>query len=60
MHIPHLAGFKEARVYFQIHEPEVNYLLDSATIQEVPHISNLKSETNGRIDQLRKANINIK
>ncbi|XP_046549759.1 endo-1,4-beta-xylanase 2-like [Haliotis rubra] len=57
-HMPNDA--QEVRVYFQISEPQVNYLLDTASVEEIPHITDLKSDTSGRIDTLRKNNINIK
>ncbi|XP_071111510.1 uncharacterized protein [Haliotis cracherodii] len=57
-HMPN--DVKEVRLYFQIAEPQVNYLLDTASVEEIPQIANLKSDTSGRIDMLRKSNIDIK
>lgn len=46
-------------IYFQIAEPEVNYLVDSASFQLLPSDANWKSEANTRIDNIRKAPITV-
>ncbi|XP_060079695.1 uncharacterized protein LOC132559101 [Ylistrum balloti] len=46
-------------LYIQIAEPEVNYLVDSASFKLLPYDANWKSEANARINNIRKAPITI-
>ncbi|XP_033754378.1 LOW QUALITY PROTEIN: endo-1,4-beta-xylanase 1-like [Pecten maximus] len=46
-------------IYLQIAEPEVNYLVDSASFKLLPSDSNWKTEANARINNIRKAPITV-
>ncbi|OWF42293.1 uncharacterized protein LOC110461311 [Mizuhopecten yessoensis] len=46
-------------VYLQIAEPEVNYLVDAASVKVLPYDANWKSEANSRINSIRKAPITV-
>ncbi|XP_046558317.1 endo-1,4-beta-xylanase 3-like [Haliotis rubra] len=51
---------KTFKVYIEIDQPQVNYLLDSAIFEEVPPLHNFRSAADDRIETLRKANVTIK
>ncbi|XP_071097773.1 uncharacterized protein [Haliotis cracherodii] len=51
---------KTFKVYIEIDQPQVNYLLDSATFEEVLPLHNFRSAADDRIEKLRKANVTIK
>ncbi|KAL4219384.1 hypothetical protein ACF0H5_021964 [Mactra antiquata] len=52
-------GAHNCNFYIQINGPSVNYLVDNASFQLVPHNTNWKTEANARIEQIRKADISI-
>ncbi|XP_071097775.1 uncharacterized protein [Haliotis cracherodii] len=51
---------KTFKVYIEVDQPQVNYLLDSATFEEVLPLRNFRSAADDRIEKLRKANVTIK
>ncbi|OWF42294.1 uncharacterized protein LOC110461355 [Mizuhopecten yessoensis] len=55
--IPH--NVHQLYVYLQIAEPEVNYLIDSASFKVLPYDANWKAEANSRINSIRKAPITV-
>ncbi|XP_053402967.1 anti-sigma-I factor RsgI6-like [Mercenaria mercenaria] len=52
-------GYHSCHIYVQT-DAHTDYLVDSASMELVPYDSNWKSHANQRIEQYRKADINIK
>ncbi|XP_076077331.1 anti-sigma-I factor RsgI6-like [Mytilus galloprovincialis] len=57
-HIP--SGVNQARVYVQVEDPSVNYIVDYASCEQIPHDAQWRSHANARIDSIRKGPLTIK
>lgn len=53
-------GVNSIKVYVEIPENSVNYLFDGASLQQINKNLNWKAEANKRIEQIRKAPLNIR
>lgn len=53
-------GVNSIKVYVEIPESSVNYLFDGASLQQINKNLNWKAEANKRIEQIRKAPLNIR
>ncbi|XP_046546498.1 exoglucanase XynX-like [Haliotis rubra] len=52
-------GIKEVRLRVRGSDAAINFLVDDVSVTEVPENKNWKSESDIRIDQLRKSNVNF-
>lgn len=52
-------GTSSIVIYPQISEPDINYLLDDMSFQELPVDNNFKNEAKSRIEKIRKSDIHI-
>ncbi len=54
------AGYSSVRVYIQIEEPTVNYVVDEFSMVQIVESDTWVDEANERIDQLRKSDVTFK
>ncbi|XP_033749066.1 anti-sigma-I factor RsgI6-like [Pecten maximus] len=52
-------GLNRITIYVQVDNKDVNYLIDSMSLKELPTDSDWKSEANARIETIRKSDINV-
>lgn len=55
-----MEGVNQARVYVQVEDPSVNYIVDYASCEQIPHDAQWRSHANARIDSIRKGPLTIK
>ncbi|XP_071096907.1 anti-sigma-I factor RsgI6-like isoform X1 [Haliotis cracherodii] len=51
---------KSAEIFIDVEPPQVDYLMDTAILTEVPQLTNFRAEADDRIEKIRKANVTVR
>ncbi|XP_062581782.1 uncharacterized protein LOC134243541 [Saccostrea cucullata] len=54
------AGTTSVKLFLQVTEPSVDYLLDDCSLQQLPHIQHWHSDAVSRISNIRKTSVSLR